>query len=170
MSEIKIVPVKGLGGFLEFCKVQRLIYTGMKGFAAQLDAERWALYGSKLNPHFKSVDWQAWLAYNGWQNRRPQSSRKSTKSACRSAPRRHNSAVLIRLRTIPYSPALLEAAETWLRDRGAGMVHGPFSPYIWGEVGLLVNGYTAVPMIFMPGTPPICRRCSNATAIRKPAT
>ncbi len=27
-----------------------------------LDAERWTLHAAKLNPHFKEVDWQAWIA------------------------------------------------------------------------------------------------------------
>ena len=44
MSEIKIVPVKGLNAFLDFCKVPRLIYKGRKGFSPPLDAERWTLY------------------------------------------------------------------------------------------------------------------------------
>jgi hypothetical protein len=152
MSEIKIVPVKGLGGFLEFCKVQRLIYTGMKGFAPQLDAERWALYGSKLNPHFKSVDWQAWLAYKDGKI----AGRILAQIYKERVPLGASPAQFGCLDTIEDDAvlgALLEAAETWLRDRGAGMVHGPFSPYIWGEVGMLVEGYTAVPMIFMPWNP-----------------
>src|SRR5579872_5940731 len=62
MSKIEIIPVKGLGKFLDFCKVPRLIYKGMKGFAACLDAERWTLFAHRLNPHYKLVDSQAWLA------------------------------------------------------------------------------------------------------------
>ena len=46
MADIKIVPVKGLGAFLEFCRVPRLIYKGQKGFSPPLDAERWTLHGS----------------------------------------------------------------------------------------------------------------------------
>ncbi len=63
MSMIEITPVDGLRSFLAFCRVPRLLYRGMKGFAPSLDAERWTLYAKKLNPHFKLVDSQAWLAH-----------------------------------------------------------------------------------------------------------
>src|SRR5271163_4813945 len=62
MSGIEIIPAKSLGSFLTFSKVPRLIYSGRKGFAPMLDAERWTLYGAKLNPHFNQVDSETWLA------------------------------------------------------------------------------------------------------------
>jgi hypothetical protein len=152
MSEIKIVPVKGLGAFLEFCKVPRLIYKGMEGFAPQLDAERWTLYGSKLNPHFKSVDWQAWLAYkDGKPAGRIQAQIYKDIVPLGASPAQFG--CLDTIEDDAVLGALLEAAETWLRDRGADMIHGPFSPSIWSEMGMLVDGFDAMPMIFMPWNP-----------------
>ncbi len=54
MDKVEIVPVHGLAGFLTFCKLPRQLYAGANGFAPSLDAERWTLYGHKLNPHFQN--------------------------------------------------------------------------------------------------------------------
>jgi len=152
MTDIKIVPVKGLGAFLEFCRVPRLVYKGQKGFSPPLDAERWTLHGSKLNPHFKSVHWQAWLAYkDGKVAGRIQAQIYKDIVPLGASPAQFGCLDCIEDEAV-FS-ALFEAAETWLRDRGASLVHGPFSPSIWSEMGMLVDGFNAVPMVFMPWNP-----------------
>lgn len=154
MSNIEIVPVKGLGSFLTFCKVPRLLYEGRKGFAPMLDAERWTIYGAKLNPHFNMVDSQTWVA------------RKDGRVAGRVLAQVYKNGIV----PVEASPAqfgcldsiedenvlaaLVETAESWLKGRGATTIHGPFSPSINAEMGMLVDGYDAVPTIFMPWNPP----------------
>ena len=154
MKGIEIVPVKGLGSFLTFCKVPRLLYQGRKGFSPMLDAERWTLYGAALNPHFKLVDSQSWLA------------RKDGRAAGRIFAQVYKSGIV----PVEASPAqfgcldsiedetvvsaLVDTAETWLKQRGATLIHGPFSPSINSESGMLVEGFDAAPMIFMPWNPP----------------
>ncbi|HPG04129.1 MAG TPA: hypothetical protein PLB34_13715, partial [Rhodoblastus sp.] len=61
-SAVEIIPVSGLRSFMEFCRVPRLLYTGEPGFSPSLDAERWTMYAHKLNPHYKLVRSQAFLA------------------------------------------------------------------------------------------------------------
>lgn len=46
--------------------------------------------------------------------------------------------------------ALFEAAETWLRERGARFSRGPFSFTINDESGCLVEGFDTPPMVAMP--------------------
>lgn len=46
--------------------------------------------------------------------------------------------------------ALFEAAESWLRQRGARFSRGPFSFTINDESGCLVDGFDSPPMIAMP--------------------
>jgi hypothetical protein len=152
---VEVVPANGLTNFLTFCRLPRQIYKHQRGFAPQLDAERWTLHGSKLNPHFKQVDWQAWIA------------RKDGKAAGRilaqiykpetPAPVGASRAQFGSLDAID-DPAVIEAltttAEQWLRARGAQTIHGPFSPSVNSEAGLLVDGFEAEPMVFMPWNPP----------------
>lgn len=151
---IEIIPAKGLRNFLSFCRVPRLIYQNLPGFAPPLDAERWTMFAGKLNPHFKLVQSESWLA------------RKNGKLAGR---------ILAQVYDKAYAPlgaspaqfgcldaieddnvvaALTRAAEDWLRQRGATLIHGPFSPSINSEMGLLVQGFDATPMVFMPWNPP----------------
>lgn len=153
MSRIEIIPVNGLRNFLAFCRLPRLIYKDQPGFAPPLDAERWTMFAGKLNPHFKLVQSQAWLA------------RRDGKLAGR---------IFAQIYHEPYAPlgasraqfgcldsiddddvvaALTRAAEDWLRLRGADVVHGPFSPSVNSEAGLLVQGFDAAPMVFMPWNP-----------------
>lgn len=150
---VEIVPVKGIGKFLAFCRLPRQIYKGMDGFAPPLDAERWTNFSPKLNPHFKLVESQAFLA------------RRNGKYVGRIAASLYNDGI----KPVEASPAqfgafdavddpevvsaLTKTAEAWLRDRSATVICGPFSPSINAETGMLVEGFTALPMIFMPWQP-----------------
>ncbi len=50
--------------------------------------------------------------------------------------------------------ALTATAEAWLKERGECLVHGPFSPSVNSEIGMLVDGFEATPMFLMPWHPP----------------
>jgi RimJ/RimL family protein N-acetyltransferase len=158
MSAIDVVPVSGLVSFLAFCRLPRILYEGQPGFAPPLDAERWTLYAHWLNPHFKEVTSKAWLA------------RKKGKLVGRIAAQIYRPEItpvgasraqfgsLDTIEDREVVAALTGAAETWLRERGAAMIHGPFSPSVNSETGLLVQGFDAVPMMFMPWHPPYLSR------------
>jgi hypothetical protein len=123
-GEVEVVPADGLLNFLAFCRLPRQIYKGWKGFAPPLDAERWTLHGEKLNPHFKHVDWQAFIA------------RKDGKPVGRilaqiykpefPTPVGASKAQFGALDAIDdpaVVAALTEAAEKWLRARGAQTIY-----------------------------------------------
>jgi hypothetical protein len=112
------------------------------------------MFAGKLNPHFKLVQSQAWLA------------RKNGKLAGRILAQIYDEAhaplgasraqfgCLDAIDDDGVIAALTRAAEDWLRQRGATLVHGPFSPSVNSETGLLVQGFEAAPMVFMPWNPP----------------
>jgi hypothetical protein len=151
--EIETVPANGLRNFFAFCRLPRLLYKDHRGFAPPLDAERWTLFGSKLNPHFRLVQSQAWLA------------RKNGKLAGRIFAQIYDEAhaplgasraqfgCLDAIDDDEVVAALTRAAEDWLRQRGAALVHGPFSPSVNSETGMLIQGFEATPMVFMPWNP-----------------
>jgi hypothetical protein len=151
--EIETVPANGLRNFFAFCRLPRLLYKDYPGFAPPLDAERWTLFASKLNPHFKLVQSQAWLA------------RKNGKLAGRIFAQIYDEAhaplgasraqfgCLDAIDDDEVVAALTRAAEDWLRQRGAALVHGPFSPSVNSETGMLIQGFEATPMVFMPWNP-----------------
>ena len=158
MSKIDIVPVDGLTRFTTFCKLPRLLYAGARGFAPPLDAERWTLHAHMLNPHFKLVDEQKFLARRDgqWVGRISAHIYKDGVTPVGASAAQFGS--LDAIDDIDVTRALTDAAERWLAGRGATRVNGPFSPTINGECGLLVEGYDATPMIFMPWHPPCLAR------------
>ncbi len=158
MSRIDVFPVDGLSRFLTFCKLPRLLYAGQEGFAPSLDAERWTLYGHKLNPHFNLVEAKEFLAQRDgrWVGRVSAHVYKPGIEPVGAS--RFQFGTLDAEDDLGVVWTLMQAAESWLRERGAETIHGPFSPTINGECGLLVEGYHATPMIFMPWHPPYLAR------------
>jgi len=153
MSTIDIRRVDGLLSFLAFCRLPRVIYKGQTGFAPSLDAERWTLYAKPLNPHFKQVESQAWLAYRDGKPAGRISAQiyKDGISPVEASPAQFGSLDAVNDGAIVAK--LTETAETWLKNRGATLVHGPFSPSINGEMGTLIEGFDAVPMFLTPWHP-----------------
>jgi len=166
MGRIEILPVDGLLRFATFCKLPRLLYSGMPGFAAPLDVVRWTLFSHRLNPHYRLVEDQKFLARRDgkWVGRiSAQVYRDITPVGASPA----QFGALDAVDDIDVVRALTEAAERWLRARGADRINGPFSPTINGECGLLVDGFEAMPMIFMPWHPPWLSRHLDALGYEK---
>jgi hypothetical protein len=153
MSMIEIKPADGLSRFLTFCKIPRLIYRGRTGFAPCLDAERWTLYAPKLNPHYKQVESQSWLAYRDGKPAGRISAQIYKDGITPVEASRAQFGNLDAIEDETVVAKLAEAAESWLKSRGETLVHGPFSPSINGEMGMLIDGFDATPMFLMPWHP-----------------
>lgn len=164
---IEIVPVKGVGKFVAFCKLPREIYTGLDGFSPPLDAERWTNFAPKLNPHFKLVESQAFLARKGgrYVGRIAASVYKDGIKPVDTSPAQFGAFDAIDDGEVVQ--ALTRAAEDWLGKRAATEISGPFSPSINAETGMLVEGFTAMPMIFMPWHPPYLSKRLEACGYAK---
>ena len=151
-ANVIVTPVAGLSDFLAFCRVPRMLYSGLPGFSPSLDAERWTLHAARLNPHFKRVKSCAWLARRNGQI----VGRIVAQMYTDIRPLDVSSAQIGSLDATDDASvvaALVANAEGWLRAQGATIVHGPFSPSINSETGMLVDGFEAEPMVFMPWHP-----------------
>ena len=164
---IEIVPVKGIGTFLAFCRLPRQLYKGMDGFAPPLDAERWTNFAGRFNPHYKLVESQAFLARRDgkYVGRVSAQIYKNGITPVGASPAQFGA--LDAVDDVTVVAALMRAVEAWLRERSAQIVHGPFSPSVNAESGMLVEGFTALPMIFMPWTPPYLPRHVEACGYNK---
>jgi hypothetical protein len=167
MARIEIVPVAGLSRFTTFCKLPRLLYAGAKGFAPPLDLERWTVFAPLLNPHYKLVDEQKFLARRDgeWVGRIAAHIYKSGIVPVGASNAQFGA--LDAVDDIEVVRALTQAAEDWLRAKGATRINGPFSPSINKECGLLVEGFEATPMFFMPWHPPYLSRHIEALGYEK---
>jgi hypothetical protein len=150
-----VTPSDSFSDFLAFCRVPRLLYDGYPGYGAHFDLERWTLHSARFNAHFKLIE-----ASQGWVARRGgvpigrifvQLYREEFKPVKAS---RGQFGCLDAVNEPLLIDALLDQAESWLRDRGETIMHGPYSPSINSESGLLVDGFSEPPMVLMPWNPP----------------
>ncbi len=167
MAQIAILPATGLKRFLTYNKLPRLLYTGAKGFAPPLDVERWTLHGHMLNPHFKLVEAQEFLARRDgqWVGRILAQVYKPEYAPVGAS--RFQFGSLDAVDDIEIVRALTQTAETWLKERGADRVNGPFSPTINGECGMLIQGFETTPMFLTPWHPPYLSRHVEALGYTK---
>jgi hypothetical protein len=167
MARIEIVPVEGLARFTTFCKLPRLLYKGAEGFAPPLDIERWTLFAHLLNPHYKLVEDQKFLARRDgeWVGRISAHVYRPGFTPVGASPAQFGA--LDAVDDIEVVRALTDAAEGWLREKGATRINGPFSPSVNGECGMLVEGFTAKPMFLTPWHPPYLSRHIEALGYAK---
>lgn len=167
MAKIDILPVDGLLRFRTFCKLPRLLYAGAKGFAPSLDVERWTTFGHVLNPHFKLVEAREFLARRDgqWVGRIAAQVYKPEITPVGAS--RAQFGTLDAVDDVEVTRALTQAAEDWLQARGADRINGPFSPTINGKSGVLIEGFDATPMIFVPWNPPYLGRHLEALGYEK---
>lgn len=167
MARIEIVPVAGFSTFTTFCKLPRLIYKGAPGFSPPLDIERWALFAHMLNPHYKLVEDQKFLARRDgeWVGRIAAHVYKDGITPVEASPAQFGA--LDAIDDPEVVRALVEAAENWLKAKGATRINGPFSPTINGEVGMLIEGFEATPMFLTPWHPPYLSRHLEALGYEK---
>ena len=154
MTRVEIVPVDGMRTFMAFCRLPRLLYEGLPGFSPSLDAERWTLYAAKLNPHFKLVDSQAFLARKDGRNVGRVLVQRYKDGTVPNGASRGQFGCLDTTDDRDVVEALMAKAAAWLLERGETVMHGPFSPSVNSEIGVLVQGFEATPMVFMPWNPP----------------
>ena len=164
---IEIVEAKGLAHFLTYNKLPRLLYRGMQGFAPPLDVERWTLHGHKLNPHFKLVEAQEFLARRDgrWVGRILAQVYKPEFAPVEAS--RFQFGSLDAEDDLETVRALTGAAEAWLKARGAMAINGPFSPSINGEMGMLVQGFDERPVFLTPWHPAYLSRHLEALGYAK---
>jgi GNAT superfamily N-acetyltransferase len=63
--------------------------------------------------------------------------------------------------------ALMEAAGTWLAERGLESVRGPVNPSMHAECGLLIQGFDSPPAVLMPHNPPFYAELLESCGLRK---
>jgi len=148
IQPLKIIPIEGRRALKAFIRLPWSIYANDPVWVPPLFFERHQFL-SPRNPYFQHAQFRAWIVYRG------------------AAPVGRISAQIDQLHIDRYQDAtgffgmleahddpeifqaLLDTAETWLRDRGMRRALGPFNLSINQELGLLVDGFDTPPMIMM---------------------
>jgi len=166
-APISIEPVRSAAALRRFIRLPGLIYRGHPGYVAPLELERLDALRQDKNPFYQHASGQYWLAYRG---DRPVG--RISAQVDRLSLERHGANLghfgNIDAEDDPLVFAvLLETAAAWLKDQGMRRMLGPFSLSINEEIGVMVEGFDALPMMFMPYHPPYVARNLAALGFAK---
>ena len=166
-SPIRVEPVRNAAALRQFIRLPGIIYRGHPGYVAPLELERLDALRQDKNPFYQHASGEYWLAYKG---SRPVG--RISAQIDRLSLERHG-ANLGHFGNIDGEDdpavfaALLETASTWLKTQGMRRMLGPFSLSINEEIGVMVDGFDALPMMFMPYHPPYIGRHLEALGFAK---
>jgi hypothetical protein len=145
---LRVVPVEGRRGLRQFIRLPWSIYLDDPAWVPPLLLER-KEHLSKRNPFFEHAKCKFWLAYRG----ATPVGRISAQVDQLHLQRYEDSTGFFGLLEAEDEAetfrALMDTAETWLRDQGMHRVLGPFNFSINQECGLLVEGFDTPPMVMM---------------------
>ncbi|MBR9977627.1 MAG: hypothetical protein KFH87_06015 [Bacteroidetes bacterium] len=139
---------------LRFIKLQWAFYKNDPHWVPPLLMDRKKLLSRKKNPFYKHAEMQLFVA------------RKDDTPVGRIAAivnenhnREHQDKVgffgfFECINEQEVADALFDAAAAWLRGKGMDTMRGPVNPSVNDEIGMLVEGYDALPVILMPYNPP----------------
>lgn len=151
---VSVSPVRGREDLKAFLDVPFAIYASDPNWVAPLHVERLEHLDPARNPYFRHAEVELFLAFRG---NRPVG--RISAQLCRLRSERYADGVgqfgFLEAENDPaVFQALFDAAASWLKQRGATAIQGPFSFSINDETGLLVEGFDTPPFVMMGHAPP----------------
>lgn len=146
---VSVRPVRGREDLKAFLDVPFAIYASDPNWVAPLHVERLEHLDPAKNPYFRHAEVELFLAVRG---DRPVG--RISAQLCRLRSERYADGVgqfgFLEAENDPaVFEALFDAAASWLKQRGATAIQGPFSFSINDETGLLVDGFDTPPFVMM---------------------
>lgn len=146
---ISVRPVRGKEDLKAFLDLPFALYAGDPNWVAPLYLERYEHLDAKKNPYFRHAEVELFLAL---RDGRPVG--RISAQLCRLRSERYGDGVgqfgFLEAENDPMVfAALLDEAASWLKQRGATAIQGPFSFSINDETGLLVAGFDTPPSMMM---------------------
>ena len=148
-TALVIVPVETPADLDDFINLPYRLHRDDPEWIPPLLMERRDVLNPKKNPYLKRATVQLWLAKRGDQTVGRISAQLDPLAAEQRGPEEGHFGMITGEDDPAIFEALTQAAENWLRARGAAVVYGPFNLNINEETGLLVEGRETVPMMMM---------------------
>jgi GNAT superfamily N-acetyltransferase len=160
---IDVRPVSGRRDLREFVGLPYRLHSTSKEWVPPLRLERYLFLSRRANPFFTHGDAQLLLARRDGRVVGRMSAHYDDAFNAHHG-NRWGMFGFLELEDDPeILPALLEAAEEWLRARGRDHMVGPMDFTMNDDCGVLVEGFDLVPMIRQPWHPPYyAERCEQA--------
>lgn len=152
-ADLRVIPVRTRAELMRFIKLPNRLNAGDPNWITPLMMERFEALSPKTNPFFQHAQVQLWLAQRDGRDvgrisaqidsLAPQTPGRSTGHFGLIAAEDDGAVFNV----------LFRAAEDWLRAHGCDHAQGPFNLSVNEEVGLLVDGFDAPPMVMMGHDP-----------------
>jgi hypothetical protein len=149
-AAIDVSPVAGRSDLSAFIQLPKRLYRGHVGYVAPLDMERGEALSPKTNPFFDHADVQLFLARRGAEVVGRISAQIDKLHLEKYGDRTGHFGFLDAENDPAIFAALIKAAENWLTAKGMTRAVGPLSFSTNEEIGVLVDGFDALPMLLMP--------------------
>jgi GNAT superfamily N-acetyltransferase len=166
MGSVTIRTARGPAALKRFVDLPYRLHEGTP-WIPHLKAERWGLLTRKLNPYFKHGEAEYFLA---WRDGRVVG--RATAQIDHAFNEFHDNRWgmfgFLELEEDPeVLSALLDAAGSWLRERGCDRMVGPMDFSMNDESGILIEGHELEPMIRQPWHPPYYQRLCEEADLEK---
>lgn len=133
----------------DFIAVPRFIYAADPHWIEPLRLLERRRISLNKNPYFEHAEGCFWVAYDHGKPIGRIGATINRLHLAKYADATGHFALLEAIDERPVFSALLEVAEDWLRARGMSRIAGPFNLSTNEEVGMLVDGFGAPPMVMM---------------------
>lgn len=133
----------------DFINVTRTVYADDPHWIQPLMIERLEAFSPDKNPYFEHADVQMWVAKDGNTLVGRISAQIDHLAQEKWGPNLGHFGCF-EATTQDVADALLDAAETWLKNKGMVRMQGPWSLSSAEEVGTLVDGFNTPPCVMMP--------------------
>lgn len=165
-STVRISPVFKNRDLKTFLKVPFLVYRDDPNWIAPLEFERKNFLSSD-NPFFLHAEANYWVAYQG-NSPCGRISAQIDKSVHQSFDSKLGHIGMFEcINDQNVADMLMNAAESWLRQRGMMRAQGPFNLSVNQECGVLVKGFDTPPMIMMGHALPYYQKLYERAGYRK---
>lgn len=153
MGEVDVREVRGRAEMKTFIRLPGEILRDDPHWVEPLHFERAQFFSPKHNPWFAHGEAAFFLAWEGGR-----AVGRISAQIDRLSPKVEGRVcglfgALTAVADQSVVSALIDTAERWLRERGAGWMRGPYTLNINHEAGLLVDGFDSPPFLLMPHDP-----------------
>jgi hypothetical protein len=152
-AAVEVVALRGSGDRRRFVDFPYRLHRGDPNWIPPLRRDIQALLDRRRNPFFdhgEAAFWQAWRDGKPVGRISAQVNRLHLESH---HDETGNFGMLEAVNDPAVFVALLDTAESWLRERGMRRVVGPYNLSMNDEIGVLVSGFDSPPMVGMPHAP-----------------
>jgi GNAT superfamily N-acetyltransferase len=166
-DSLAVTPVRGLGDRRAFVELPFRLHSSSPVWVPPLRLERHLYLNRHYNAFFSKGDAQLFLARRGGRVVGRLSAQYDDLFNAHHGTRWGMFGFLELEEDPEVLPALLAAAEAWLRGRGCDRMVGPMDFSMNDESGVLIEGFERPPLIKMPWHPPYYRRLCEEAGLTK---